>query len=155
MCFFFFFLLTKRAKERGNSCRKKWRILQMKDTHKHAEASLKRFGNHTCLSRSEESKCMWIHGKDGVTVSSPTLTLFWSRKTCVIVETFPWSFRVFMCAFHPVISSFLCYLYFSTSPFHVFLFLFIYCLAKFTGSDTNCFIQPAPLGVVTFIPLFI
>ena len=37
----------------------------MKGSHKNTEASLKRFGNHRCLSQSEESKCMWTHGKDG------------------------------------------------------------------------------------------
>ena len=25
------------------------------------------FDSHRCLSQSEESKCMWTHGKDGVT----------------------------------------------------------------------------------------
>ena len=29
----------------------------MKGTHKHMEASLKRFNNHRCLSQSEENKC--------------------------------------------------------------------------------------------------
>ena len=37
----------------------------MKGKHKHTEASLKHFGDHRCLSQSEESKCMWTHGKDG------------------------------------------------------------------------------------------
>ena len=55
-----------------------------------------------------------------------TFTFFWSRKTSVIVKTFQLGFRVFVCAFHPEISSFfsvrvssffscfLCYPYFST-----------------------------------------
>jgi hypothetical protein len=40
------------------------------------------------------------------TVCSHTFTLFWMRKTFVIVETFYLSFCVFVCAFHPEISSF-------------------------------------------------
>ena len=51
------------------------------------------------LSRSEESKCMWTHGKVGttLTICSHTFTLFWSRKTYVIVETFQLSFFVCLC----------------------------------------------------------
>ena len=59
------------------------------------------------------------------TVYSHTLTLFWSRKTSVKIETTQLSFHVFMCAIRPEISSFLlrvfpffsyflCYSYFST-----------------------------------------
>ena len=40
------------------------------------------------------------------TVCSHTFTLFWSRKTSVIVEIFQLSICVFVCAFRPVISSF-------------------------------------------------
>ena len=39
----------------------------MKGAHKHMGASLKPFHIHRCLSQSEESKCMWTHGKDGTT----------------------------------------------------------------------------------------
>ena len=68
---------------------------------------LKVIDNHRCLSQSEETKCMWTHNKDG-----STFTLSWVRKTSVIVETYQLSFLVFMCAFHPEISSFLrCSLY--------------------------------------------
>ena len=48
------------------------------------------------------------------TVCSHTFTLFWSRKTSVIIETFQLSFRVFMCAFHPKfsrVSSFISYFF--------------------------------------------
>ena len=37
---------------------KKTRDIQTKGTHKHTEAQLKRFDDHSCVSRSEESKCM-------------------------------------------------------------------------------------------------
>ena len=40
------------------------------------------------------------------TVCWHTFTLFWLRKTSVIVETFQLSFRVFVCAVHPEIYSF-------------------------------------------------
>ena len=40
------------------------------------------------------------------TVCSHTFTLIRLRKTYVIVETYRLSFPVFMCAFHPEISSF-------------------------------------------------
>ena len=69
----------------------------------------KYFNNYKCLSRSEESKCMWKHGKDGVgtifTICSHTFTFFWPRKTSVI-EIYQISFSVFVCAFPPEISSF-------------------------------------------------
>ena len=58
----------------------------------------KRFGDHRCLSRLEESKCMWTHGKDGAPCLRVHL-LSWTRKTSVVVEMFQWSFHVFMSAF--------------------------------------------------------
>ena len=39
------------------------------------------------------------------TMCSHTFTLFWSRKTSVIIKTFQLSFHVFMCVFHLEISS--------------------------------------------------
>ena len=50
------------GKERENSYQKLnlWR----KGTHKHMETYLKYFDGHRCLSQSEESKCMWLPGKD-------------------------------------------------------------------------------------------
>ena len=65
----------------------------MKDTHQHMEAYLKCFDDYRCLSRSEESKSIWSRG----TVFNEclhTFTLFLSRKTSVIVETFQWSLCV-------------------------------------------------------------
>ena len=57
-------------------------------------------------------------------IINDTFTLFWSRKTSLIVEMFQLSFHVFTFAFHPEISSFfrrflfhfylICYPYFST-----------------------------------------
>ena len=46
---------------------KNWRDLWRKGTHKHTGTYLKYFDGHKRLSQSEESKCMWIDGKDGVT----------------------------------------------------------------------------------------
>ena len=43
----------------------KWRDLLKKGTHKHTETYLIYFKDHRNLSLSEESKCMWKHGKDG------------------------------------------------------------------------------------------
>ena len=40
------------------------------------------------------------------TSCSHTFTLFWSRKICVIVKILQLNFHVFVCAFHPEISSF-------------------------------------------------
>ena len=56
----------KIAKERGNSYRKNEEISGWK-TNKHTEASLKHLDDHRCFSRSEESKYVWTHGKDGAT----------------------------------------------------------------------------------------
>ena len=36
----------------------------MKGTYEYMKASLKYFDDHRCLSQWEESKCIWIHGKD-------------------------------------------------------------------------------------------
>ena len=49
--------------QESNYTMKEWRDL-MKDVHKHMEAWLKHLDDHRCLSWSEESKCMWTHGKD-------------------------------------------------------------------------------------------
>ena len=38
----------------------------MKGTHKHMEAYLIYFDDHRCVSQSEESKCMWTHGKGDI-----------------------------------------------------------------------------------------
>ena len=71
---------------------------------------------------------MWTHCKDGTTCTmcSLTFTLFWSRKTSVIIETFQLSSRVFVCALLSrdlfiflvrvsfFFSYFLCYPYFGT-----------------------------------------
>ena len=40
------------------------------------------------------------------TVCSHTFTLFWLRKTSVLIETFQLGFLVFMCTFHQAIFSF-------------------------------------------------
>ena len=57
-----------------------------------------------------------------------SFTLFWVRKTSVIVKTYQLSLHVFICAFRPFffLSLFLCNPYFSTCPFHMaFFFCFI------------------------------
>ena len=40
----------------------------MKGSDKHTEALLTCFDNRRCLSQSDESKCMWTHGKDVTTL---------------------------------------------------------------------------------------
>ena len=95
---------TKIGKERGNSYQKQ---IWMKGTHKQT-AYLIHFNNHRCLSRSEESKCMWTRSKDSAsfTICSYTFTLFWLRKISVIIKTFQLNFRVLVCALCPEIYSF-------------------------------------------------
>ena len=101
-------------KMKGKTVTKKLRDLWRKGTHKHMETYLIYFDNHRCLSLSEKSKCMWTHGKDGTTWARCAIftmclqifTLFWLRKTSVVVEIYQISFRVFVCAFHPEISLF-------------------------------------------------
>ena len=56
----------KIGKERENTCRKNKEISGWKPQIKHTEASLKHIDDHICLSRSEESKRMLTHGKDGI-----------------------------------------------------------------------------------------
>ena len=68
----------KNMKRKRKLLPKKWRDLWMKGTYNHTEAKLKWFGNHRCLTRSESS----------------TLSLFWSRKTSVIVQIFQLNFCV-------------------------------------------------------------
>ena len=76
--------------------KKKWRELQMKVTHKHKETWMKYFNDYRCLL-----------DQNSVNVSF-TFTLFWSRKEFAIAKIFHLSFRVivFVCDFHPQISSF-------------------------------------------------
>ena len=57
------------------------------------------------------------------TVCSHTFTLFWLRKTSVIIEMFQWSFHVFMCVFHLEISSFLLV---GISPYFSYILLFFW-----------------------------
>ena len=58
---------TKNRKRKRNFLPKKWRDLRTKGIHKYTETYLKCFDDHRCLSRSEESKCMWTQGKDCIT----------------------------------------------------------------------------------------
>ena len=83
----------------------KWKDIWRKGTHKHL---IGLFRLSQMSFQSEDSKCMWTHGKGGAifTMCSHTFTLFWSKKTSVIVEICQLSFHVFVCAFPPKISSF-------------------------------------------------
>ena len=45
---------------------KKGRTLTRNEDHKHTETYLIYFNDHRCFSQSEESKCMWTHGEDGI-----------------------------------------------------------------------------------------
>ena len=51
---------TNNGKGKGKLLPKNEEISRWK---KHTETYLKFFDNHSCLSQSEESKCMWTHGK--------------------------------------------------------------------------------------------
>ena len=86
-------------------------------------------GNHLCL---DDTSPFLTHTHSGstypklsygtvFTMCSHTFTLFWLRKTSVIVKIFQLSFRVLMCAFHPKISSF-----FSVRVFYSFLSYFCF-----------------------------
>ena len=68
---------------------------------------------------------VWEHTLKMALLCSHIFTLFWSRKTSVIIKTFQLNFHVFKWTFHPEIYSifgksfpflflFLCYPYFST-----------------------------------------
>ena len=98
---------------------KKWRDLWMKGTHKHKEALLKHFHDRRCLSRWEESECIWQ-----VKIAPHLYCVFTYiyslliEKNTVIVKL---SFHVFICTFHPEISSF-----FSV---RVFSFYFYSCVS--------------------------
>jgi hypothetical protein len=78
---------------KGKLTRKVMRsLVEYTQTH----GNLRYFGNHRCLSQSEESNCMWTHGKNGITrvfmkgwhftMCLRTFTLFWSRKASVIAK---------------------------------------------------------------------
>ena len=58
-------LFTKIGEKRGNFYQGKWRDLQMKGTFKNTELN---FDDHRCLSWSEDSKCLWTHGKNGTSL---------------------------------------------------------------------------------------
>ena len=94
----------------------------MRGTHKHMEAWLKYFDNHRCVSQSEVS-----------TVCSHTFTLFWSRKTFVIVEMFQLSFHVIKWAFYLGIFSF-----FSMSFSFLSLF-FVLSVLRYFPLHFTCF----------------
>ena len=83
---------------------KKWRDLWMK-----VHTNLIYFGDHRCLSRSEESKCMWIHGNDSA------MWVFWKVyqvSVCLCVLS-TWDLFNFQRVF-PFFSYLLCYPYFVT-----------------------------------------
>ena len=65
---------------------------------------------HYTLSLKSEKYIQYTYSKllhDPIfAMYSNIFTLFWLRKTSVIVKTYQLSFCVFICAFHPEISSF-------------------------------------------------
>ena len=71
--------ITQKMGKEWITLTKKWRVFWRKGTHKHMETYLR----NVC-----------------------TFTLFWSRKTSVIVKISQIGFHVFVCAFSPEISSF-------------------------------------------------
>ena len=58
--------LHKIRERKGKTLTKNWRELWWKGTNKHIETYSKYFNGHRSLSQSEENKCMWTHGKDGI-----------------------------------------------------------------------------------------
>ena len=103
---------------------KKLTDFRREDTYNHMETYLIYFIDNGCLSQSEESKCMWTHGEDGVKwvfenvppggcKTSKTHLMPYSpclhihlRKTSVIVKIYQISSHVFVCVFPPEIFSF-------------------------------------------------
>ena len=86
----------------------KWRDLQRKSTHKNlwyistiTDVILDQKRVNVC----EHTVKMAPHGTI-FTVCSHTFTLFWLRKTSVIIEIYKINLHVFVCAFPPEISSF-------------------------------------------------
>ena len=112
------------------------------------EASSNCFDNHRCQSWSEENNYMWEHGEDG-TMCSHTFTLFWLRKTSVIVEMFQLSFHVFIkCAFNQEISSF-----FGKTFLSLFLLCYSYfgiCLSTWS-SLWSCDKLFSPFSILNFL----
>ena len=70
-----------------------------------------------------------------------TFSLFWSRKEFVIVKIFPLNFHVFVCAFHPEISSFFFFTYLLCMPNHINILSDMSINIKMK----NCAKQPAKL----------
>ena len=96
-------------KEKENSY---WKMKRSPE-ERHTQTYSIYFDNHRCLSQSEESKYMLTHNKEGATweflkklthdaifiVCLHTFTLFWLRKTSVIIEIYqirssPWGQKI-------------------------------------------------------------
>ena len=137
---------TKIGKEKGNSYRKNEEISGW-EVHKTHGCLTKCFHDHRCLSRSEESKCMWTSGNDGATweflknalfkYTAPSLPLvhmhllssdrerhLWSPKYIIKV-----SMCLGLCDFHLEISS----IFGKNFPF-LFLFVFISLISEYSVS---------------------
>ena len=97
------YCVTKR-----NLTKKTKRSPEERHTQTHGSLIEKRFDNHRCLSRSEESKCMWTHYKDGIMFLqnshvAPSLPcvhihlLSSDQERHLFVKTFQLSFRMSLC----------------------------------------------------------
>ena len=150
--YIYIYILHKIRERKRKTLTKNWRDLWRKGTHKHMKTYSKYFDGHRYFSQSEESEYMWTHDKDRVcgavvfTMCSHTSTLFWLRKTSVIVKTFQLSFHTFVClssrdllTFLVRVSTFfsysLCYPYFDTFlsrwPHLYVMHLYIICCYKY------------------------
>ena len=75
---------TKNRKRKGKLLPKNEEISGWK-VHTNTQKLNIYFNDHRCLSRSEESKCMWTHGKDGVTLSCVCMCL----SSSIFGKSFP------------------------------------------------------------------
>ena len=121
-----FFTLTLlcsiNRKKKGETLTEKWRDLQMKIIHKHKHTEKKGKTLTKKMKRSPDGSHTQTHENFDIFWQSQRpfsiRSKLWSRKVSVIAEVCHSSFHVFVCNFHPNISSF-----FSES--FPFLFLFI------------------------------
>ena len=101
-------------------------------THTNTHGNLIYFDDHRCLSRSEESKCMWSHGN----VVAMSLPCFHIHLLSSDWERYLWSSKY--------INSFLCLcLSFTRSSLNFLLFFPVYCVIHTSVLSFQCSLSHA------------
>ena len=132
---FWFHTDTYVKSESENSYRKRKRSPDESHTQTQTHGNLIYFGDHRCLSQSEEIKYMWTCSNNDttwvshgfvITTCSHIFNLFWSRKASVITKiyqvsmclclcvTFIWRSLNFLVRVFSFFSYVLCYQYFGS-----------------------------------------